>query len=91
MLDTKYKIENGQIVNRKTGKPVPEDEPVFLLRASDQNALQVMAYYNSLCHNTGHKLALAESVYAFQEFAKNHPERVKEPSEKSVAVPATPE
>ena len=42
MYERKYKILDGKIVNRISGKEVPEDEPLFIFRAQDKKALAAL-------------------------------------------------
>lgn len=73
--------ERGRIVNRVTGKPVPDDEPVLFLRAQDKLALPTLIKYRDLAQVAGcDTSSLDERLLAFSAFAENHPERMKFPS-----------
>lgn len=48
-INGKYHVEDGDVVNSRTGEVIPEDEPLFLFRAKDILAAQVLAYYEGLC------------------------------------------
>ena len=37
--ESKYRIEGDSLVNKKTGIPIPDEEPVFVFRAKDKRAL----------------------------------------------------
>lgn len=79
MFEHKYKIENNRIVKKSTGIPVPEDEPLFILRAKDVNALPVLVAYLTLCRNLEHRDLVNKSVKDFKNFQMEHPEIMKEP------------
>lgn len=67
------------LVNRVSGKAIPHDEPVFILRARDVHAVRAIEHYRGLCHDEDHKAFVAARVLQFQDFAEKHPERMKEP------------
>lgn len=76
--EPKYNAEAGQLVNRATGKPIPSDEPVFVLRAKDRNAVHAIMHYRSLClGNPDHYQAVDARVGDFLKFAEEHPDRMK--------------
>lgn len=78
--DPKYTVdENGNIVNVKTNKLIPYNEPIIIFRAKDKNAALAIAYYKKLCSNDEHKNAVNQRLHDFVEFAHNHPELMKEP------------
>jgi hypothetical protein len=37
--ERKYDAVDGKIVNRATGKPIPDDEPIVIFRAKDKLAV----------------------------------------------------
>ena len=37
--DRKFKFTDGRFINRVSGEPIPDDEPVILFRARDIHAL----------------------------------------------------
>ena len=75
----KYKIENNQIVNIATGIAVPEEEPVFILRAQDIVAADTIDFYVDMCDNADH-IAAAEKVrLEFVQWRVNNITRVKQP------------
>lgn len=79
--DPKFYIANDQL-HGQSGI-VPLDEPLFILRARDVNALALLADY--LKHaidsgsNTQHHEAICRRIADFAEFRRNHPERMKVP------------
>lgn len=77
--DRKYDIVNNQLVKRNTGVPVPTDEPLFILRACDINALPALLGYLMLCDTLEQREMVTHTVKDFKQFAKDHPERIKEP------------
>ncbi|MFZ2449094.1 MAG: hypothetical protein WAW36_01050 [Methylovulum miyakonense] len=79
--EPKYDFNNvGQLMNRKTGKAIPDNEPVFILRGQDKNAALAIAYYKNLCENIQHRAAINERLHAFVKFAHDHPDKMKEPT-----------
>jgi hypothetical protein len=83
-LDGKFHItDSGQIVKTSNGEVVPEDEPLFLLRARDRLALPLLREYWSMCEDddcTDYQMRLmAEVVDRFSAFAREHPDRMKQP------------
>jgi hypothetical protein len=79
MLERKYKIEEGKLVKKSNSVPIPEDEPLFILRAQDRNALPAIMAYCHLSDNLLHREEVMKSVLDFKKFATNNPERMKEP------------
>lgn len=81
--DPKYDIDaNGRICNAATGEPIPDDEPIMILRAKDRLAYAALdRYYRlSLARCDGaHCESVAERMQAFQRFSEEHPDRVKIP------------
>lgn len=68
-----------RIINRATKEAIPDDEPIFIFRGKDANAVRTLAYYHGLCCDAGQKEAVATRVDAFREFAKRNPDRMGEP------------
>ena len=78
--DPKYDIEDGRLVNAVTRVPIPEDEPIFILRAQDGHAAPTLWNYWHDCKNLAHRNVVYARLVAFRVFAeKSHPERMKEP------------
>jgi hypothetical protein len=79
--EPKYDVDyHNRIMNRETCEPIPDDEPIFILRAKDKNAALAIAYYKKLCANEKHQEDVNRRLHDFVEFAHNHPERMSEPS-----------
>lgn len=71
--------KDGRIVNRATGKAIPDDEPVFILRAQDVNAVHALMAYLDNLEDEEHAAAVGARMDAFEAFAAQHPERMKTP------------
>lgn len=71
--------KDGRICNRATGKPIPDDEPVFILRAKDFHSTTALAAYLDGLTDIEHRAAVQERIDAFDAFAAAHPERMKFP------------
>jgi hypothetical protein len=69
----------GRIINRSTGKAIPDDEPVFVLRAQDRNAVTALKAYALVCSSEDHRAVVQSRVMDFEAFALRNPGRVKEP------------
>lgn len=78
--DPKYGInDDGQICNITTGKPIPDDEPIFIFRAQDALAVQPILYYLTLVVTEAHKMAVKDRIAHFNRFSLDNPERMKAP------------
>lgn len=78
--------KDGRIVNRATGKPIPDDEPVFILRAQDIHAVPLLHAYLSMVKEIDQAAAVSKRITAFQDFALANPSRMKEPDDISLAA-----
>lgn len=47
--ESKFDAVDGRLVNRATGEPIPDDEPVFVLRAKDASAVKALVTYMNHC------------------------------------------
>lgn len=79
MNDSKYTVVDGQFVNRHSGEAIPPDEPVFLIRARDMNAIRALSDYYLLCADLNHQKHVGNRILDFVRFTARHPERMKEP------------
>jgi len=79
--EPKYEARDGRIYNRASGEPIPDDEPVFVLRARDKHAIQALvAYSAAVVHGPfEHWDAVQDRVNDFSRFEQRHPERMKSP------------
>ncbi|MDP3351848.1 MAG: KTSC domain-containing protein [Hydrogenophaga sp.] len=74
--------KDGRLVNRASGKPIPDDEPVFVLRAQDIYAVHALVAYLVRLDDIDddQQIAAVEArLKAFEDFAAAHPERMKQP------------
>lgn len=73
----------ARLVNRATGKPIPHDEPVFILRGQDYRAALAISQYANACivepSADSHQAAVLGRHDEFMAFAEKHPERMKWP------------
>ncbi len=79
MYELKYGIEGGRLVKKSDGVPVPEDEPVFILRAKDTKAIAALTAYSVLIERLEQKEMVRKSIMAFLKFAKENPDKMGEP------------
>jgi len=70
---------DNQLVKRDGEVPVPDDEPLFILRAQDRKALPVLLAYSMICDNIDHKASIKKTIDDFREFQAKNPDRMKEP------------
>lgn len=71
--------KDGRLVNRASGKPIPDHEPVFVLRAQDVHALEALRAYLMVVDTPEHSQAVRQRIEAFEAFAVAHPDRMKFP------------
>ncbi len=83
--EPKYDVRDGRIVERQTGDPIPDDEPVFIFRGKDSRALTALTAYYAAITDQGHAKAVAARIEEFKAFARAHPRRMKEPDTDSSA------
>lgn len=69
----------GRLTVRATGKPIPDDEPVFVFRAQDDMALHALRSYHDEIADPEHAAQVLQRIQAFEAFAAAHPERMKAP------------
>ena len=78
--DPKYGInEEGKLCNIATGVAIPNDEPVFILRAKDVTAEQTLSYYLTMTATEDHKQAIMHRREDFKNFRIANPDRMKAP------------
>lgn len=83
--EPKYSSDQGGIFNRQSGEYIPHDEPVFILRARDKHAVEAISYYYDIVGDAHHAQVVMARREQFHAFAKEHPERMKEPdTDKSI-------
>jgi hypothetical protein len=72
-------VRDGRICNRATGKPIPDQEPIFILRAKDALASVALSAYLAEITDADHAAAVQERIDAFDAFAEANPDLVKQP------------
>jgi hypothetical protein len=81
-IDTKFHIEGEEIL-ASNGVAIPDDEPLFLLRARDHLALPLLKEYQRLCIADGctdfQLNGIQAIIEVFTDFRNEHPERMKQP------------
>ena len=78
--DPKFTIENDRLIGQSG--IVPDDEPLFILRARDVNAVATLKEYLRLaCRScdTDHTRAICKRISDFDKFKKEYPDRMKIP------------
>lgn len=81
--EPKYTVDGRSIINRATGEAIPDDEPVFIMRARDRNALFGMIEYARRCADPDHVAAVDKRISDFAQFAALYPNRIKHPDTSS--------
>jgi len=77
--EPKYTVNGSAIVNRASGEVIPADEPVFIFRARDRHAVEVLEFYRDIVRDNKHREAIDKRTGHFYVFRNSHPERMKEP------------
>lgn len=77
--ESKFDAVDGRLVNRATGEPIPDDEPVFALRAKDYCALSALIAYSELVTDDAHRAAVEARIKQFRQFGQDNPRRMKLP------------
>ena len=82
-INERFHIDGERIVKTSNGQPVPEDEPLFLLRARDRLAVRLLHVYGLMSIKGGctsyHMSSLRTCIEEFKAFAREHPARMKQP------------
>jgi hypothetical protein len=68
-----------RLVNRQSGQPIPEDEPIIIFRARDVYAADVIEDYARKLPSGIHKIAVQMRANQFRNWAQMHKDRMKEP------------
>jgi hypothetical protein len=81
-IDGKFSTDGMKIFNTVSGEAIPDDEPLFLLRARDAYAIVAINAYQTatddVC-NELHRAGVQQVREKFCQFAVYHPERMKQP------------
>jgi hypothetical protein len=82
-IDGKFSTDGERIFNTVSGETVPDDEPLFLLRGRDENAVALLTSYLNICVKRGcnelHQAGIEQVFDKFLRFKNDHPERMKQP------------
>jgi hypothetical protein len=74
--------EEPRIVNRQSGEAIPDDEPIFILRARDVLAVPLLKEYFALVYGQcgdSHITAVRKRLAQFAKWQEENPGRVKKP------------
>lgn len=74
-----HKYQEVGLCSATTGKPIPSDEPVFILRAKDKHSLATLIHYKAECNDEHHKQSVDGRIQEFLHFQTHNPELVREP------------
>ena len=85
--ERKYDVVGGKIVNRSTGKPIPDDEPIMIFRAKDMKAIAAMIEYRNSCTDPVHKDVIQGRIDDFHAFKLANPELCREPDSSPHCLP----
>lgn len=79
--EPKYKFVPGRgVVNRFTDEAIPPEEPIFIFRAKDARAAgKLEDYAREFPIGSEHHSAIKAREAQFRQFARDYPERMKEP------------
>lgn len=80
-IEQKYAVdtETGSIINRQSGEPIPEDEPLMLFRGKDIRVPSMLVAYMAECLDPMHREAVARRMVEILRWQRTHPTRTKEP------------
>lgn len=82
-LGNRFVVRDSQIVKIANGEVLPDEEPLFLVRARDHLALPMLHKYREMMVTDGcndYILNLMDEMLAqFDDFQKRYPERMKQP------------
>lgn len=77
-----FRIEEDDLLLKRTGEDVPEDEPVFILRARDTQALSTIRVYQSTMPPTSENWKIIQAVIDdFSSFRRRNLGKMGEPCE----------
>lgn len=86
MQEPKYEFREGKVFNRASGEQIPDDEPIFILRARDIHAADAIHTYGSRCADPEHRKVIKDRWRDFMDFRLRHPDRMKEPDSDKPAI-----
>ena len=80
MNDSKFRFG---LIKKSNNEPIPEDEPIFIIRGRDTLAVPLLKAYRSMSEVSGctdyHIKGISEVIGCFQKFAREHSDRMKQP------------
>ena len=80
LQSTQYGLSiDRSLFDRTNAKTIPQDEPVFILRAQDIHAADTISLYIQKCYNEKQLESARQCLADFEKFKLDHPERMKEP------------
>jgi len=77
--ERKYNIVNDLIVNRATGRKIPENEPIIIFRAKDIKSIVALEAYRDSCEDALHREVIQKVIDEFVKFQENNQSVVREP------------
>ena len=81
---------DGKLINRITGKAIPDDEPVMIFRAKDAKSMFALQAYLDVCNNIGHRATIKRRMAEFKDFADANPGLMKEPDTATAEITMEP-
>ena len=82
-VNSRFHIENGRLIKTSNGEPIPQEEPVIILRGRDHLALPLMEHYREMCVKDGCNDYFLEevdkSIEEFRQFKIQYYNRMKQP------------
>lgn len=85
--ERKYTVVAGKIVNRATGKAIPDDEPIMIFRAKDRKSVGMMIAYMAMCEDENHIAVVQGRMDDFVEWQKANQDKVREPDSDPSCLP----
>ncbi len=72
----------AELAFRDTGEAIPEDEPIFILRACDRQASSILRVYQAKMRPASDCWkGLQAVIEEFTHFRQNNPDKMKQPEE----------
>lgn len=83
MKNSRFHIENNQLIKTSNGQPVPDDEPTFILRGRDHLAIATLRRYTVLaieddCNNEFID-SICKVIQEFEKFSEQASDKMKQP------------
>jgi hypothetical protein len=84
-LDPKYAVDvtSKEVVNQRTGHPIPVSEPRMLFRAKDACVVEMLERYWEACSTRGatkeHLQSIDDRIHEFRMWQRAHAGQVKIP------------